>query len=90
MTQRASEEDTLEAWAELDLAIKRVECSLPSQMTVAIAALVEQRRAFDDLMLGRRARLLSAEPAGELLGEPQGDSGRDHSSPSQQTPRLSE
>lgn len=51
--QRASEEDTLGAWAELQNAIQRVECALPSQMSEAINQLTFQRRAFDDLLCGR-------------------------------------
>lgn len=40
----------LEAWDELDLAIKRVQTSLPDQMSKSIADLETQRAAYQTLL----------------------------------------
>ena len=51
MKERASEDETLNAWDDLKRAIERVECALPSQMTAAMDNLIDQKRAFDRLLM---------------------------------------
>jgi hypothetical protein len=46
-------DEILTAWKGLESAIQRVKCALPREMSGAIARLELQRRAFDDVVMGR-------------------------------------
>lgn len=55
MRRRPTEDEILTLWSDLDAALRCAECALPSQMTEAMARVVQERERFNDLLLGREA-----------------------------------
>jgi hypothetical protein len=70
MRERASEEVTLAAWDDLKAAILRVECALPFRMSAAMGDLVEQYRAFEQILLRRDRPVTRAPDACPTPGMP--------------------